>query len=233
MDFRQVLVEYFKQPKVHTFKYIIRVLFNFTFVNFPIFTGFYKSSTVDLGVMKTVQIPEPRISQFLFADTTFSPLWLILRVYTGYLWMQAGWEKIQSSTWVGPLAGSALKGFIMGSLKKSGGSHPDVYGWYATFLQSFVIHNLVIFSYIVTFGELLVGIALILGVFTGIAAFFGAFMNMNYLFAGTISSNPLMFLFELFLILGWRVAGFWGIDRYLLHLLGTPWYPGKIFKTKK
>ncbi len=132
--------------------------------------------------------------------------------------------------WVGAKAGTALSGFLIGSMQKAGGVHPDVTNWYAQFLQKMVMHNNVIFSYIITYGETAVGVALILGLFTGIAAFFGAFMNMNYLFAGTLSINPLMFLIELFLILAWRIAGWYGLDRLVLPLIGTPWEPGEVFK---
>jgi len=27
-------------------------------------------------------------------------------------------------------------------------------------------------------------------------------------------------------IFGWRPAGYWGIDRFLLPRIGTPWAPG-------
>ena len=178
------------------------------------------------------EIPEPPISKFLFSDTRLAFLWLVLRVYIGYQWIMAGYEKIINPLWVGPKAGIAINGFLLGAVKKSAGAHPDVSGWYAAFIKEFVISHTVIFSYLVSYGELLVGIALILGLFTGIAAFFGSFMNMNYLFAGTVSINPLMFLIELFLILSWRTAGWYGIDRFLLPLLGVPWKPGKIFKNK-
>ena len=176
------------------------------------------------------QIPEPPISRFLFADTRLAWLWLILRVYVGWQWLEAGYEKITSPLWVGSQAGKALSGFLMGAMQKSTGAHPDVSTWYNAFLHNVALPNVVTFSYLVSFGEVLVGIALILGIFTGIAAFFGGFMNMNYLFAGTISINPLLFLIELFLILAWRVAGWYGADRILLPLLGTPWQPGKAFK---
>jgi thiosulfate dehydrogenase [quinone] large subunit len=182
--------------------------------------------------MKEIQIPEPPLSRFLFADTRMSWLWLLLRVYVGWQWAVAGYEKVISPVWVGPKAGVALTGFLKGALMKTAGEHPDVSSWYASFLQGFVIHHTVEFSYLISFGELLVGVALILGLFTGIAAFFGGFMNMNYLFAGTVSINPLLFLIELFLILAWRVAGWIGVDRYLLPLLGTPWKAGSIFKKK-
>jgi hypothetical protein len=71
--------------------------------------------------------------------------------------------------------------------------------------------------------EVLVGIALILGLLTGIAAFFGIVMNLNYLLAGAASTNPILGFLALFLILAWRVAGYYGLDRYVLPLLGTPW----------
>jgi thiosulfate dehydrogenase (quinone) large subunit len=178
-------------------------------------------------------IPEPPLSLFLFADTRLSWIWLILRVYVAWQWLQAGYEKVMSPLWVGSQAGGALTGFIMGALKKTGGSNPDVSGWYAAWLQDVVLPNANIFSHVVAFGELAVGLGLLFGLFTGIAAFFGATMNMNYLFAGTVSINPIMILIELFLILAWRVAGWIGVDRWILPLLGTPWKPGSLFKSNK
>jgi thiosulfate dehydrogenase [quinone] large subunit len=32
-----------------------------------------------------------------------------------------------------------------------------------------------------------------------------------------------MFTLAIGLILGWKVAGYYGLDRYLLPFLGTPW----------
>lgn len=58
---------------------------------------------------------------------------------------------------------------------------------------------------------------------TGIAAFFGATMNMSFLLAGTVSSNPVMFMIAIVLILAWKVAGWYGLDRWVLPRLGTPW----------
>jgi hypothetical protein len=49
----------------------------------------------------------------------------------------------------------------------------------------------------------------ILGIFTGLAAFFGAFMNMNYLLPGTVSTNPILLVFAVLLMLAWKTAG-WG-----------------------
>lgn len=177
-----------------------------------------------------VQIRESAVSRFLFADTRMAWFWLVVRIYVGWEWLHAGWEKLQNPVWVGSQAGTAVKGFLMGALQKTTGAHPDVSGWYGDFIQKVALPHTVVFSYLVTYGEFLVGLALIVGIFTGIAAFFGGFMNMNYLLAGTISTNPVLLFLGLFLILAWRVAGWYGLDRYVLPVLGTPWQPGAVFK---
>ncbi|MDE2001086.1 MAG: DoxX family protein [Patescibacteria group bacterium] len=180
--------------------------------------------------MKVIEIPEPKLSRVLFADTRLAWFWLIVRVYLGWEWLMAGWEKFTSPAWIGTSAGTAIKGFLDGALQKASGSHPDVSGWYAYFVQHVALVHPVLFSYLVTYGEIAVGIGLVLGAFTGIAAFFGTFMNLNYLFAGTVSTNPVMLLLQLFLILAWRTAGWIGLDRYLLPALGTPWQVGELFE---
>jgi len=178
-----------------------------------------------------VQIKEPKFAEFLIADTRMAWVWLIVRVYAGYLWAYEGWAKIHNPVWVGPKAGTALGGFVAGALKKTVGAHPDVATWYAWFLHTFVAPHLVAWSYAIAFGELFVGLGLIVGLFTGIAAFFGGLMNANYLLAGTVSVNPLFFIFATWLVLAWRVAGYYGLDYFALPMLGVPGgQPGKLFK---
>lgn len=190
------------------------------------------------GVYSAAQIPEPPIARFFFADVRMSWLWLLVRLYAGYEWLTAGWEKltghsiafdsfgqpVKGGAWVfSGHDGTAISGFVQGALAQATGAHPAVQGWYATFLKSFVLPNAAPFAYIVTFGEVLVGIALILGLLTGIAAFFGVFMNMNYLLAGTVSANPILGLLGILLVLAWRIAGYLGLDHWVLPALGTPW----------
>ena len=81
------------------------------------------------------------------------------------------------------------------------------------------------FAWLITFGEIAIGIALLAGALTGIAAFFGAFMNMSFLLAGSASTNPVLFTMAIGLVLAWRVAGYYGVDRYLLPALGAPGGP--------
>lgn len=182
-----------------------------------------------MNTSPSVQISEPNLSRFLFADSRMAWVWIVLRVYVGYEWLLAGWGKVTSAAWTGATAGAAIKGFFAGALQKTGGAHPDVSAWYASFITNFASQHAVFFSYLVAYGEVAVGVCLILGAFTGIAAFFGAFMNLNYLFAGTVSVNPLLLLIQLFLILAWRNSGWLGLDRWLLPWLGVPWQPGRAF----
>ena len=48
-------------------------------------------------------------------------------------------------------------------------------------------------------------------------------MNMSFLLAGSASTNPVLFTLAIGLILAWKVAGYYGVDRYLLPVLGVPW----------
>ena len=179
--------------------------------------------------MQFVEIETAKFFKNIFSSPRFAWLWLLVRVYVGYQWFSAGWEKLFNPIWVGEKAGVAVAGFLQGALNKTAGAHPDVSSWYGFFVQNVALPHAQFFSYIVTYGELLVGIALILGLFVGIAATFGGFMNFNYLFAGTVSVNPQLLLLEFLLILAWRSAGWYGLDRWLLAKLGTPWKKGTWF----
>ncbi len=164
--------------------------------------------------MKNNTVEQSAFVHLLTASTASAPLWLLVRLYVGYEWLIAGWAKVTSPVWFGNDAGAALNGFIQGALAKTTGAHPDVSMWYASFLKATVLPHLVIWSNAVAVGEVLVGLGLIVGLFTGGAAFFGFFMNLNYLFAGTVGTNPLLLILALGIILARRVSGYWGLDRY-------------------
>ncbi len=183
--------------------------------------------------IQSCTIEESPITHFLFSNPKMAWFWLIVRVYVGWSWLEAGWGKLGSPMWTGDQAGGALSGFIQGALQKTAGAHPDVQGWYASFLQNVVLPHASFWSHLVTYGEILVGVALILGIFTGIASFFGLFMNFSYLLAGTVSTNPILFILGLGLVMAWRIAGQFGLDYFVLPCVGTPWFKGSLFKKKE
>lgn len=168
-------------------------------------------------------VSEPPVAKFLFADPKMGWFWLVVRVYVGYEWFMAGWTKLGSPAWTGDNAGAAVTGFLKGALAKTSGAHPDVSGWYATLIQNVGLPNAETISYLIVWAEIIIGVALILGIFAGLAAFFGSFLNLNFLFAGTVSVNPILLFLQLFLILAWRVAGWYGLDRWVLPKVGVPW----------
>lgn len=176
------------------------------------------------------QFPEPSIARFFFASAGSAGLWFVLRMNVGAEWFAAGWEKVRDPAW--GTSGKALTGFVSGAIAKSSGEHPSVQGWYANFLHDFVLPNAGFFSFLVTWGEVAVGLGLLLGALTGIAAGFGVLMNFNYLLAGTVSINPILGMFSLFLCFSWRVCGWIGVDRWLLPALGMPWKPGEMFQSR-
>lgn len=169
-----------------------------------------------------VVVPDPPFARVLFSTTRFAWLWLIVRLYVGWVWLESGWEKLSGGTWSG---GEPLRAFWERAVQVPAQGRPPVaYGWYRAFLQFMLEQGWYTwFADLVMWGEILVGIALILGAFTGIAAFFGGFMNWNFIMAGTASTNALLFTLSILLILAWKVAGWYGLDRYLLPLVGTPW----------
>ncbi len=150
-------------------------------------------------------------------------LWLALRLWLGYTWLKAGLPKVvgdKAEVWVGDKAGVAVTGFLKGALARAEGDNPQVQSWYADFIREVAIPNASLFSYLVAYGEVLVGLALILGLVTNFAASMGIVMNLAYLFAGTISKNPQMLVAEVAIAFAGIAAGYYGIDRYLMPALG-------------
>jgi thiosulfate dehydrogenase [quinone] large subunit len=171
---------------------------------------------------------ESPFSRFFLSDTRIALFWLIIRLYVGWEWLSAGWEKVTNPAWFGSSAGAALTGFVNGALQKTGGAHPDVQWWYAWFLQHAVLTHPLFWSHLVAGGEVLVGTALCLGFLTGISAFFGLFMNLNFMLAGTVSINPILYTLGVGLILAWKISGHIGLDRYVLPMLHRYFRPVKV-----
>ena len=173
-----------------------------------------------------VTISDPPIARLLFSSTRLAWLWLIVRVYLGWQWLSSGWGKFGNPAWMED--GAALKGFWANAVKiPEQGRPPIAFDWYRDFIQ-YMLDNgwYTWFAKLVVFGEIFIGIALILGAFVGIAAFFGGFMNWNFIMAGTASTNALLFTLAILLMLAWKVAGWYGVDRFLLPRVGVPWKVG-------
>ncbi len=141
----------------------------------------------------------------------------LLRIWLGYTWFTASLEKIGNPVWTGDKAGVAISGFFQGALAKAAGEHPSVQGWYASFIHGVALPNAKFFSYLIPTGEFLVGLALILGAFTTFAAVMGALMNLNFMLAGTTSTNPILYTVAIIIIVaGVARVGYYGVDYFLM-----------------
>jgi len=176
-----------------------------------------------LQITKQTKFENPALVDKLFSHPRAAWVWLFLRVWLGWQWIDAATHKIGNPAWT--QTGEALKGFWSNIvLIPETGRPPIAFDWYRSFIQFMLdAQAYTWFAKLVSYGELIIGVALILGAFTGFAAFLGGFMNWNFMMAGSASTNPMLFTVAVFLILAWKVAGYIGADYFLLPYLGTPW----------
>lgn len=141
----------------------------------------------------------------------------LVRVWLGYSWLTSGLGKWSNPAWM--QTGAAIRGYWMRAAGMVPGTPATIkYSWYQSFMESLINGNHhTWFAPFVVIGEILVGAALIAGSFTLFAAFMGALMNLNFMLAGTASTNPVMYSLALLLIYaGTNLSGAYGVDAVLM-----------------
>ncbi|MGG1679495.1 DoxX family protein [Neobacillus sp. NRS-1170] len=151
--------------------------------------------------------------QFLKKNRYVSLILTVLRLYLGWQWLNAGWGKISSGTF-------DAAGFLNGAVNNMSGDHPAVQPWWGNFLKEVAIPYVDLFNVMVPWGEFLVGLGLILGIFTSLSLLMGLTMNFAYMLSGTTSTNPQMVLLGLIILAAGMNAGKLGLDRWLTPYLG-------------
>ena len=171
-----------------------------------------------------------RAADWFYRSRVASVIWLIARLWLGYSWLNAGYQKLWGSEkavfWNG--GGAGVKGFATAGVAGStaGKGAGASYGWWAAFLHDFVVPNASWIAKVVTLSELVIGVLLILGLFTGAAAVAGLTLNLVYMFTGSAGVNPAYAIVSVFLILAWRNAGYLGLDRFALPMIRNLFRPG-------
>ena len=168
--------------------------------------------------MRPEEFREPRWARFLFASTAAAWIWLVVRLYVASIFLPAGWEKITSGEWLFG-DGAPIQGLVGNAVATDGTP-----GWYVWFLQNVVQPNASLFATLVALGETAVGLGLLVGLLTGIAAFGGVFLNSNFVLAGVLGQNPALIVLGTLLALAWRNAGWIGLDRWFM-----PWIHREVF----
>ena len=99
-----------------------------------------------------------------FTRKKIAHLWPItlLRVYTGVFFFYHGFGKVTN-----PNFADGLSGFVSGNLE-------NCFGFIRPFIESVVLPNSGVFAFLVSWGELLIGCALIVGLATRYASIAGA-----------------------------------------------------------
>lgn len=159
----------------------------------------------------------------MFRDPRWRPVWLLLRLWLGYQWLEAGLHKVADPRWM--VTGEALQSYWLRAAGLVPGANPTIkYAWYESFIRWLAETGQHLwFAKLVAVGELLVGVGLLVGGLTVLAAAFGAFMNLNYMLAGTASTNPVLYTAAILLIAAGPAAYHWGVDRFLL-----PWLKNRL-----
>jgi thiosulfate dehydrogenase [quinone] large subunit len=165
----------------------------------------------------------PPVINTLFSDKRFSILWLAVRLWLGWKWIASGWPKLNNPAWM--QTGEALKGFWTGAIQiPAEGRPPIAFAWYREFLQFMLdAQAYTWFAKVIALSEVLIGVALILGIFVGLTAFFGGFLNWNFIMAGSASVNGVFFALSVLLVLAWKIAGYLGADYFVLPRVADLW----------
>ncbi|MBB6445309.1 DoxX family protein [Bacillus benzoevorans] len=138
----------------------------------------------------------------------------IIRLYLGVSFLTAGWGKISGGQF-------DASGFLANAIKNPvlGPDGNAVFAPFTAFLKSFALPNVELFNVMVPWGEFFVGLGLILGCFTTVAAICGMLMNFSFMMAGTVSHSPQDIFIEFLIITAGINAGKYGLDRFVLPYL--------------
>jgi len=177
--------------------------------------------------------------RLLLNDCNSASFWTIVRWYDSFTFFSAGYAKtrglevmnIHGQVYDWMSNGLMLKVIWTSQLGSNAKGQPLIeYDWWHHFLNFMLTHDWYTwFAKLIALGEAAVGLGLLFGVLTGIAAFFGATMNFSYLLTSFVSVNPPLLVLSFGLVAAWKVAGWFGGDRWLLPRLGTPWQAGPVF----
>jgi thiosulfate dehydrogenase (quinone) large subunit len=227
----------FRGPLWNAEEWVSSPLITYLLIGVIVLVGWYQvRSLPEEGVslslpgtsMTPGQVEDPISWRLLLGNVFFALFWLPVRFFVGRDWLSAGWHKVVDPEWT--QSGVALQSYWeRAAAIPESGRPPITYDWFRQFLQ-YMLDNgwYTWFAKLIAWGEVLVGLGLLVGALVGIAAFFGTVMNFSFMLAGSASSNPVLFGLAVFLVLAWKVAGFWGFDRWLLPMLGTPWQRGAL-----
>jgi thiosulfate dehydrogenase (quinone) large subunit len=149
---------------------------------------------------------------------TFGQGLALTRIGFGLYFLSSGYDKLTKG-WLSS-SQQLLEVYITPSLQRSS-AEP----FYRPFLENVVVPNGALFAQLVTVGELLVGVALVLGLLTSLGTLGILCLNTNYMLMKGLSnnagSNDRLFVLAGLVFFLASAGLVWGLDGRLRHLLGS------------
>jgi thiosulfate dehydrogenase [quinone] large subunit len=132
-----------------------------------------------------------------FKQPTFLGYLALLRILVGVLFLLVAWPKVSGRF----LSGDVLPRQLLNGIQK------DPLAWHRAFIEGLVIPHGHFFSYLSAFGEISIGLSLIVGCLVRISSLFGALYNFNIMFSvayaaggGTVNYNRVLILSHLIFV---------------------------------
>jgi thiosulfate dehydrogenase [quinone] large subunit len=167
-------------------------------------------STVKTAVTAIIGEPAKRsnlqVWEALKASKLAALAWTAMRVWLGVMWIQAGSAKLWGAEAAGFIRnnGAGVAGFATHGT--------PAYSWWGSFLHSFVVPNAGAIGVLVAVGEFAIGVALVAGLFTRIAALGSLALLFTYVMSGTASVCAFYAAIAIVILVMWRTASWIGAD---------------------
>ena len=133
-------------------------------------------------------------------------VWTGMRVWLGVMWIQAGSAKIWGAEAAGFLHnnGAGVAGFAAHGT--------PAYSWWGSFLHGFVVPNAGPLGVLIAVAEFSIGVALVAGLFTRVAALGSLALLFTYVMSGTASVCAFYAAIAIVILVMWRTSSWIGID---------------------
>jgi len=148
----------------------------------------------------------------------------VLRVVVGAWFVKAVWTKLTIAWAAGVIPYPTVSPRFLGVHPKlvAGFAAGNPIGWYKEFLEKTVLPHAELFATLQTWGEVSVGLGLVLGLLTGLAALIGLALSVSFGLANQWMSFGqqgfhLLLVTSMVIFLGARAGRAWGLDAVLLR----------------
>ena len=167
------------------------------------------------GRVRGPRIHANSISTYIRNELSNDRIYLVpLRLFIGIGWLRAFAEKAVDSGW---RDGTAVVGFLNQQMETG----QIVFPAYQTLVTEAFLPHATALAWIIMVGQLLAGVAIVLGGFTSAGLLGGLFMNLNFLFAGATEPSVFYIVIQLLLLL-MGAGAVLGVDQWLSRTVRQP-----------